>query len=431
MMNENFLQFVWKYQLFEKQSLEIDGKSVEIIHQGTLNTDAGPDFFNAKIKIDETLWAGNVEIEIKSSNWYLHKHNDNEVFNNVVLQVVYINDNQNILNSKGIKVPTLKLNINENLIDKYKELEKSVNWIACQNDFNKVNEIKLRMWLSNILVERLQAKSNYILNKLKENKNDWAETFYQILARGFGFKINKEPFEWLANSLPQKIIAKQKNSIMQIESLLFGQAGFLTNELEISYFKELKNEYNFFQKKYSLKPLEKYLWKFLRLRPSNFPSIRIAQFANLIFKSNSLFSQIIEIEKIEDLKKIFDVKASEFWETHYTFEKESPNKRKKLGKQSIDIILINTIIPFLYVYGQSTDNQQIKDRAISFLENIKAENNKIIRYFIDMGVRADNAFYSQALIQLKNEYCEKKNCVNCAVGTEILHQEINRIKINT
>jgi len=421
-MKEIFLQFVWKYSLFKNENIIIEGENIEIINPGTINNNAGPDFFNAKIKFGNTIWVGNIEIDIKTSNWYLHKHDKNEAFNNVILQIVYTKDKNIIYNQKGRIVPSIKININEKILKKYYELEKSTTWIACEKDFNKIDNFKLRMWLSTILVERLQVKSDYILQKLKNNNNDWSETFYQILASSFGFKVNKEPFEWLANSTPQKIIAKQKNNFKQIEALLFGQAGFLNENYEIEYLKELKKEYIFLKQKYQLKPIEKYLWKFLRLRPSNFPYIRISQFANLIFKSTSLFSKIIEIGNIEEIKKLFVIKTSSFWENHYTFEKESVEKEKKLGKQSIDIILINTIIPFLYVYGKATDNQEIKDRAILFLEKIKAENNKIIRNWKKFDIKVENAFYSQALIHLKNEYCNKKRCVNCAIGAEILQK---------
>ena len=421
-MNEEFLQFVWKYSLFNKEGLKYKGEDIEIINLGTLNNDAGPDFFNAKIKFGNTIWVGNVEIDIKTSNWHLHKHDKNEAFNNVILQIVYTKDKNEIYNQKGQLVPSIKIKINDKILNKYQELEKNTTWIACENDFNKIDEFKLRIWLSNVLIERLQIKSDYILQKLNKNKNNWSETFYQILASSFGFKVNKEPFEWLANSTPQKILAKQKNNFTHVEAILFGQAGFLNENYDIEYFKILKKEYIFFKQKYNLKPIEKYLWKFLRLRPSNFPYIRISQFANLIFKSTSLFSLIIETKNIEEIKSLFMIKASNFWDNHYTFEKESVKKEKKLGKQSIDIILINTIIPFLYVYGKATSNQEIKDRAITFLEQIKPENNKIIRNWKNLNVNAENAFYSQALIHLKNEYCNKKKCVNCVIGSEILQK---------
>ena len=419
-MNENFLQFAWKYSLFNKENLSYNDENIEIIDLGVLNSNAGPDFFNAKIKIGETVWVGNIEIDIKTSNWYTHKHNINESFNNVILQVVYNQDKENIYNQKGRLVPSIKININNELLEKYENLKNSTTWIACEKDFNKIDNFKLRMWLSNVLIERLQTKANYIFQKLNENKNNWSETFYQVLASSFGFKVNKEPFEWMANATPQKIIAKQKNNFLQIEAILFGQSGFLNEDIDNDYFKELKNEYLFLQKKYKLKPINKYLWKFLRLRPSNFPYIRISQFADLIFKSSSLFASIINTENIEQIKKMFVIKASSFWDNHYTFEKSSVIKEKKIGKQSVDIILINTIIPFLYVYGKATDNQKIKDRAINFLEQIKPENNKIIRNWKKLGIYGENAFYSQALIHLKNEYCNKKRCINCAIGAEIL-----------
>ncbi len=420
-MTEAFLQHIWKYHLFDKKKLIAStGEKIEILNIGQLNTDAGPDFFNAKIKIDNTVWAGNIEIHINSSDWIKHSHNTNKAYDNVILHVVYNNDMQ-ITRSTGEPIPTIELKFNKKLFDNYQDLIQNEQWISCENEINNIDGFIIDFWLNSLLIERLENKSEYILKNLNQNNNNWEETFYQQLAKNFGIKINQQPFEQLTKSLPLKYLSKHKNNLFQIEAFLFGQAGFLeTNVDGDDYYSELKKEYLFLKNKFKLKPIEKHLWKFLRLRPYNFPTIRIAQFATLIYKSSGLFSKIIECDDLIEIKKYFSVSTSEYWDTHYVFNKTSKKKTKKTGDVFINSLIINTIIPFLFVYSKSKDNDIYKVRALKFLEKLSPEKNSIINNWKVLGMPVPNAFYSQALIQLKNEYCDKKKCLYCQIGNRII-----------
>jgi len=419
-MNEQILYFVWKYKLYNQKELQTEsGEKIEILSLGIQNFDAGADFINAKIKIANVIWAGNIEIHLRSSDWYAHKHHENPAYNNVILHIVYEYD-KDIFNRKNEKIPTLVLKPDDVLLKKYQKLVGKDDILSCKDDLNLIDGFKLKMWLNNVLFERLNEKTSIIKDKLQRNKNNWEETFYQIVARNFGFKLNAEPFERLAMSLPLKFLAKHHDNLLQIEALLFGQAGFLNEENNNEYYLQLKREYTHLSKKFSLKPIEKHNWKFLRTRPVNFPTIRIAQFAKLIHRSAGLFSKIIDAKDIDSIKNLFKADVSDFWKNHYTFDKSSKEKEKTLGETSVDNILINTIIPFLFLYGEAKDNQVLKDRAINFLEKIKQENNKITRLWKDAGIKIPNAFFSQAIIQQTNNYCKKGKCLDCGIGAEIL-----------
>lgn len=420
-MTEEFLQYIWNYNLFDKKPVRaFTGEKIEVLTTGEHNKDAGPDFFNAKIKIDDTTWVGNVEIHLKSSDWLKHKHDKDKAYDNVILHVVLVNDAETTRTNDEI-ITTVRLSFDKKLFAHYQILLQSQLWIPCENDFHKIDKFIVAHWLNNLLVERLENKSDYILQNLSLNKNNWENTFYQQLARNFGFKLNAEPFELLAKSLPVVYLAKHKNNLLQIEALLFGQSGLLNDNFsDDEYFQSLKKEYKFLRHKFNLKPVDKHLWKFLRLRPSNFPTLRISQFATLIYKSTALFSKIIEVNGIKELNKLFKISASEYWDTHYVFNKESKKKKKILGKTAFNIIVINTIVPFLFVYGKSKDNEVYKNKAIKLLEELKPEKNSIINNWEKTGVKAINSFYSQALLQLKNEYCAKKKCLKCQIGNKII-----------
>ncbi len=421
-MQEKILYFVWKYKLYAtKQLMSSEGQVIEVVHTGMQNFDAGPDFTNAQIKIDNTLWAGNVEMHIKASDWNKHGHQKNKAYNNVILHVVLIDD-ETVYNENGEKIALLKLNLKPGLIKKYESLILNEEKLPCSNDLKTVDKFKLKMWLNNVLFERLRQKTEIIKQKLENNKNNWEESFYQTIARNFGFNLNAEPFERLARSVPLKNIAKHQNNLVQIEALLFGQAGFLNDSYDDEYFNELKREYIHLKKKFNLQAIEKHNWKFLRLRPSNFPTIRISQFACLIHQSSSLFSKIIDANNLTELQTLFQIKASRFWLNHYTFDKISEKKEKNFGNNSINNIIINTIVPFTFLYGEYKDDQKLKDKAIKFLEEVKSENNNIIREWNLAGVKSTNAFLSQALIQQTKNYCQKNKCLDCGIGSEILKQ---------
>lgn len=422
-MNEEFLHYVWKHQMFSSNNLKTTkGKSIEILKQGDWNFDAGPDFFNARIKLDQTTWAGNVEIHLKGSDWNLHKHHLDPAYNNVILHVV-ATDNADVYNHYGDLLPVLVLCPRKNAIKNYKQLLASPRWPACHETISEINPIYISLALQSLVVERLETKIRPIEKLLEENKNNWNETFYQVLSGGFGFKTNTLPFEMLARSLPLNILQKHKNNSFQIEALLFGQAGMLNKQLlGDDYFLSLRAEYSHLSNKYDLQGNAHHLWKFMRLRPSNFPTIRIAQFANLIYKSSALLSKVIESAQINDLIQFFNIEASTYWDTHYHFDQSARKQKKRFGNNSVKVLIINTIIPFLFVYGEKNNLPNLKDRSFQFLEQLSAEQNSIIKRWKELGVNPLNAAESQALIQLKNVYCESKKCLNCKIGTKVINR---------
>ncbi len=427
-MKEEFLQFIWEHGLFNRNNLKTtDGKKVEIITTGQPNFDSGPDFFNAKIRIEETTWAGNIEIHQKSSHWYRHRHNTDAAYDNVILHVVELNDSPVLIKSQTL--PTLEIRYPLEILESYELLLKSQRWIACEERLPEVDPFILRFWFSSLMIERLEAKTSDILAILEQNKNNWNDTFYQLLARNFGMKTNALPFEMLAKSLSLQLLSKHKNDLFQIEALLFGQSGLLNETLlGDDYFLSLRKEYSYLYKKYSLSGIESHLWKFMRLRPINFPTIRIAQLAMLIHHSSALFSRILETENLEDLRKLFDVSASGYWNTHYNFNKISKDDhQKKLGETAFNNLLINTIVPMLFVYGDQHMDDAMKDRALLLLEKLAPESNQIIRKWNKLGIDSRSAFETQALLQLKNRYCEPKKCLNCQLGAKII-TSVNQAK---
>ena len=439
-MTEDFLHYLWKFQYFHQKNLQTQlGEPIEILKIGTYNTDAGPDFFNSKIKIGNTVWAGNIEVHINSSDWKKHNHHADKGYDNIILHLVF-NDDKIIFRNNGEPLPTLELKdkIDLFLFEKYQNLIENKYWIPCEKQISEVDKFAINNWLERLLIERLERKSAAIIETLKLNKNNWQETFYQHLAKNFGFKLNAAPFELLAKSTPLAYLGKHKNSLTQIEAMLFGQAGMLSptpsrpkstgllvseregEKLPDDYRVQLQKEYLFLKQKFNLTPIDAHLWKFLRLRPVNFPTIRLAQFAQLIYKSESLFSKVINCSNIDELYDLFELKTSEYWQTHYLFDKISPKKIKNFGKNSVDIILINTIIPFIFVHGKEKGEEQFCDRAISFLEKINGENNAIIKNWKSLKMPVNTAYQTQALLELKHNYCDKKRCLNCNIGNNIL-----------
>ncbi|MDP2337618.1 MAG: DUF2851 family protein [Bacteroidota bacterium] len=420
-MKEEFLQFIWEHGLFTKNDLKsTDGRPVEIISTGQPNSDSGPDFFNARVRIEDTVWAGNIEIHQKSSHWYRHRHNTDAAYDNVILHVVEQHDSPVLV--KSHQLPTLEISYPSEILENYEQLLKSERWIACEDKLSEVDPFILRFWFSSLMIERLESKTDDILTILEQNKNNWNETFYQLLARNFGMKTNGQPFELLARSLPLNILSKHKNDLFQIEALLFGQSGLLNETLlGDDYFLSLRKEYSYLYKKYGLSGIESHLWKFMRLRPINFPTIRIAQLAMLIHHSSALFSRILETENLDDLRKLFDVSASGYWDNHYRFNKTSGEiRQKKLGETAFSNFVINTIVPLMFIYGDQHLDQEMKDRALLLLEKMPPESNQIIRKWNSLGIDSRSAFETQALLQLKNKYCVNKKCLNCQLGAKII-----------
>ena len=418
---EDLLHYIWKYRLFDQNNLKTtDGYPVEIIDPGLHNSNAGADFFNAKIKINDKMWAGNVEIHINSDDWYKHKHHLDKNYNSVILHVAE-HINKKVVNEEGTEIPQLNITISENFRSRAEKLLERKNKLPCKEELLQLDKISVASWLDVLAIERLERKTNDIYNHLDRFNNSWDQTFYVLLSRNFGFGLNSNEFERLALSLQYNIIQKHSNNLFQIEALLFGQAGMLQDEQPADdYYISLKHEYNFLRHKYQLKPLDQFLFKKLRVRPGSFPQIRIAQLSALFAQSGRIFSNILETEDYRKIRLYFQSQVSEYWKSHYTFGKASKSISKYIGDSSLDNILINTVAPILFAYGKKNDQEKYCERAFSILESIKPERNSIISDFKHAGLTASNALDSQAIIQLKKEYCDKKKCLYCKVGYKIL-----------
>jgi len=422
-VTESFLHYLWQFQYFDKRQLKTtSGELVQVLHPGIRNTHAGPDFSDARIKIDSLGWGGSVEIHITASGWMDHHHGDDAAYEKVILHVVWENDKP-IIRSDGSPMPTLELKhrVDISLWNSFKKLLASTDSIPCASSWNRVSELVKLSMLDKVLVQRLEAKAGVVLSMLDENQNDWEETAYQLLCRNFGFKVNTDPFLRLAETVPIKILRKHINNTTQVEALLFGQAGFLEKAANDEYSNLLKREYSVLATKYSLEPkqLHQSQWRFLRLRPANFPTIRLAQLAALLIQNQSIFSSIIDTVSYEELYQRLAVKQSNYWQTHYQFGK--PVARVPyLGKSSVQNVIINTAIPVLVAYGIRQDDQRYMERALDWLQHLPSEKNTIIRQWLELGLKVKTAFDSQALIELYNAYCLKRRCLECTIGTSLV-----------
>lgn len=422
-MNESLLHFIWKFRLFDANTLQTtEGESVEIVYPGFHNTDSGPDFENAKVRIGQTLWVGNVELHIHSSDWEHHQHGDNSAYDNVILHVVYEDDRDTAMRPNGERIPLVVLNkrIYSPTLYRYEQLAERKKGIPCEQFFLEIERQTLSPFLARLLVERLEEKVKYIYQILNECKGDWENTAFQIIARYFGASVNKEPFEQLAKSLPVKIWAKYTSDPLQVEALLFGQAGFLSGEVEEEYPKQLKKEYLYLKRLHALSPLPKHIWKLLRLRPSNFPTLRIAQLSSLLIKETNIFSVLLETKDIKAFHRFFDVEVSAYWKSHYVFDKKAKQVRSHIGPTMKNILLINAVAPLLFAYGKYKGEESYCDWALQLLESCPPEKNALMEYWISLGVAPANSFDTQALLQLRTGYCNQFRCLSCAVGLQIL-----------
>lgn len=416
-MTERLLQYIWQFQYFNKSELStVDEEPLFILHPGLLNNNQGPDFLDAKIKVSETTWAGNIELHLKTSDWNNHHHSLDKNYHNIILHVVYENDQQLNL---PFPVLELKNKISKILLSRFDDLMNGRAFIPCEKNVPAIESLVWTSWKERLLVERLQKKAGMVLQCLSINNHHWEETFWWILARNFGTKVNSDAFEKIAQSLPVAILAKHKNQLHQTEALLLGQAGLLEDNFTEDYPKMLQKEYRFYKKKYRLEAIKLPL-HFLRMRPFNFPTLRLAQLAMLIHQSHHLFSIIKETEMVDGVKKLLQVCANDYWHYHYLPGEPAAFKKKNLGADMINNILINTIIPVLFAYGHHHKEIKYKERALQWLQQIKAEKNNIVNGYRLLGIESSNAFDSQALLQLKNEYCDRKRCLECAVGNKLL-----------
>ena len=423
-MNESLLQFIWQFQYFKTTNLQTtEGEAITLIQPGNINVNQGPDFLNAKVVIGDNTWAGNIELHILTSDWNKHKHSGDKNYSNVILHVVWKNDLAKAATDQTT-IPVLELQhcVSKILLERYDELMNKKTFVPCDNHLPVLDSMKWLAWKERLAVERLQRKSNEILESLTKANNHWEEVFWWKLAGNFGIKVNAEIFENMATSIPVNILAKHKNQIHQLESLLLGQAGLLNHDFEEEYPAMLKKEYLFYQKKYKLIqiPLAPF---FLRMRPANFPTIRLAQLAMLIQHSVHLFSKIKELQTVKEVRELLDVTANDYWHYHYMFDQPTAFHPKKLGLQMIENIIINTIIPILFAHGLFTKNEVIKEKAVKWLFDLGAEKNAITKTWSTLGVTNKNALESQALIELKNSYCKQTRCLECAVGNALMKEK--------
>ena len=417
---EQLLHYVWKHKIFSLKELKTTtGQQVEVIDTGLANTDAGPVFFNAKLKLDGVLWIGNIEIHERSSDWFKHGHHADAGYNSVILHIASEIDTE-ISRSNGERIPQIQLICPEAVRTNYKELLETDSYPPCYRIIPSLPPFTAHSWMTALQMERFEQKATLLNERLKRCQGNWEDAFFITLARNFGFGLNGDAFETWAHQLPFRAVDKHRNDLFQIEAIFFGQAGILEDSDGDGYYLRLKKEYTYLQHKFGLIPMDASLWRFLRLRPANFPHIRIAQLACLYHRAYGLLSRIMETETLQGVRDILKGGTSEYWLTHYTFGGSSPSRPKTLSNTSLDLLIINTVVTFLYAYGLHKGNRVLCARAGSFLEELKAENNYITRMWEQCGMKASNAADSQALIQLKKEYCDKKKCLYCRIGYEYL-----------
>ncbi len=426
-MTEDFLHFLWHHRLFYPSGLTTtDGlEPVEVIHPGWPNHDAGPDFFNCRVRIGSTLWAGNVEIHLHSSDWYKHGHDSDPAYNNVVLHVVAYHDEGVITDANRRNVPEMVLRFPENLLIHYDTLIHHTGVIKCLDHLSAINQLDWHNWLDRMLCEKMEQRAEHIHNLLNEFNGDWDQVFFVLLARSMGFGVNSDPFEILARSLPVKFLFRHASDLLQVEALLFGQAGFLTTlEGDESYPALLNREYQLLRHKFGIKPMDVSIWKFLRLRPVNFPTIRLAQLAAIIHKNGGNFESWVNFSQAGSFMKRLDVTASGYWKTHFVFNRLSKSAVKShLGKTSCELIIANAIVPFIFTMAQRRGQTEIQSEVLKLLSGLSVEHNSLLTHWRAAGVMADNEGEAQALVYLTQNYCVRSKCLHCRIGHLVINDQ--------
>ena len=411
-MKEEFIYYLWENRLLHLDLKTTDNEEITVLSVGNRNHDSGADFVNARIKIGDALWAGQVEIHVRASDWFKHNHHNDANYDSVILHVVYEND------TDSLKIPTLEIKdkFDLSIFHKYNWFFGSRNWIPCGEFVGGVQNFTLISWLDRMLVEHLEDECKDLDFKLKNNQYDWEQAFYQRLMRYFGLKVNNDSFEYLSRILPLNLLLRHRDNDIYIESMMFGCAGFLERDFEEDYPSLLKRDFMMLKSKFGLKVMPLSNWKFLRLRPPNFPTIRIAQLAKIITKNGNMFSKIRDADDIQEIKDLFDIELNSYWDNHFQFDKTSKVERRKiLGKTAVDLIIINAIVPMLFYYGHTHSLESYKEKAMSFLEQIEAEDNLIIRNFQKSGIVLQNAFQTQAILYMYKYYCKRRRCLECRI----------------
>lgn len=419
---EKLMQYVWKHRLWRSEDMVTNtGKKVRVVDPGLLNTDAGPDFFNAKIEIDGHMWVGNVEMHYRATDWKRHRHDSDKAYDSVILHVV-AKDDAPVRRTNGELIPQLVLEVSPQFNADYASLLGATIEVPCATKIKQVPHLTIVEWVEGLAFERLHGKVERIHQLLDSFNGSWEDVCYVTLARNFGFGINNDAFERLARRTPLRLLGKHSDSVLQIEALLFGQAGMLDAQKPgmDSYYNQLCTEYAFLSNKFQLTPMEKESWKLFRIRPQNFPYRRIAMLAQFIEGGFRMMNRILETEGEKEMRALFEMELSGYWTKHYTFGKPNERATATLSRSSIDIILINTVAPLLYAYGELTGNYEMTDKAIKLLEDLRAESNSIVSHFVAYGIDCPDALTSQALVQLKREYCDARKCIYCKIGHHLL-----------
>ncbi|RKS15104.1 DUF2851 family protein [Flavobacterium sp. 120] len=420
-MKEDFLHYLWKFKKFDTLNLKtVNNEEITIVNVGQYLELAGPDFFNAQIVIGAQKWAGNVEIHIKSSDWYVHHHEKDAGYENVILHVVWEHDVA-VFRSDNSEIPVLALKeyVEKATLENYQSLMTPKSWIFCEKQLKDVDEFALKNWQERLFFERLERKSQPIFDLLEQTNQDWEGVLFCLLAKNFGLNTNGEIFYKMAQSIPFSIIRKESFKVENMEALIFGTTGLLDSEKEDNYFKDLKFRYFYLLHKYQIEKVCIEPVQFFKHRPDNFPTIRLSQLANLYHSQQNLFSKINSLSSLKSTYELFQIAASEYWQNHYQFDKESPMKQRKLSKSFIDLIVINTIIPIQFAFAKS-QGKEISEDLIQLLNEVVAEKNAIIEKFTSFGIQSKTAFETQSLLQLKNEYCNKSKCLECVIGSELM-----------
>lgn len=424
---EDLLQYVWKLQYYNFRDIyTTEGHPITILHPGFQNHDAGPDFSSGKIILDGAQWIGNIEIHIKSSDWNKHRHSDDPAYDNIILHVVYEDDTP-IYRKDGTRIPTIELKgkIQSKTFQNYLYLQNTEKWIPCENMVGNIDPSYRNLWLETVLVERLENKCASIMPYLEQTNYDWEKVLFILLGKYLGSRVNALPFELLCKSISLERIRKNSHNEMNVFAIFFGKAGMLLSEFQEDYPNALRNEYSYLTKKYNFVQNTVLQWKFFRLRPANFPTIRIAQLARIILDHPRLFSHILEAGSIEELRTIFDVNIPEYWSDHYIFDRPSKFSEKRIGKSVQDSLLINVIAPIVFLYGKLRSDLSLTEKAIQLYSQLGPEKNKIIRNWDKLGVKASNAAHSQALIHLKEQYCNQHKCLQCGIGHQVMKEEMS------
>lgn len=420
-MKEDFLHYIWQYKKFELSDLKtVRGENLEVINTGQYLQLAGPDFFNGRIIVNGQVWAGNIEVHLKSSDWYIHHHETDIAYDNVILHVVWEHDTD-IYRKNNAEIPVLEIRhyIAQQTIDKYNALADVKSWIYCEKQIAGINSFVLENWKERLFFERLQRKAVPITELAAQNTNDWEAVLFCALAKNFGLNTNGNVFYKIAQSIPFSIIRKESFEAESLEALLMGRAGLLQAYKEDVYYKNLQQRYKYICIKHRLEDVYMDSVEFFRHRPDNFPTIRLSQLAQLYHTYQNLFSKLTGSITLDSIYKIFSVQTLPYWQTHYQFDRESPKKRKALTKSFIDLLIINTVLPFRFAYAQSIGRDN-SEEIIEMLTQIAPEKNSIIDKFKSFAIESKSAYDTQALLQLKNEYCAHKKCMQCAVGLELL-----------